>query len=594
MAEKRDRRWLFNYLNAAPPRTARAKRYLTVIGKADRPLDLSDPGTSPTEANRSTAYGNSREGAALIGRKAFLYRTPGTPQHQDPSVLEQVLAGLRTFAAHQDAQGRFIWGEGYYYNWGAHEHGWRLEPLVFARIWLDHVLSDSDKKWIDRMIERGAAFLVRVARNRPEQNLQFNNRGAVWSAVTQLCGLYLNDDRCLNAVNEHAERIMRHSVGEDGQVKEATLQYLGGGPDANYTYTGWTYVQMYRLLSGRDDLDDLLLNAVRWLVRWNANTGHALASAASVRQANYPVSKIVDVFHALEFYADREPIFSRVIDRWWDASGKMGGHCIHPLIWPLLAHRNVKAPRREPAWYADAESHFSNPPSQYSLFAHRYQTAVTYRGIKPSKGIQTFAYGDEPPIILHTDELASGTRAGGSDTAVQSVTGTDEGWEIFIRQANAQPGYEAHTPCTYIVTRRDKLWELYCFTTASVVYLVGGVPGPYHTRWMLNGLNPAKPKLDRRGKRMTFAGRKGCIVHPAASRATLTTISETPAFELVHKTGPAIFALAGGDLNFTKIDRRAQSLDFTDLSGSYHLDFKDMLTKVGDLNRRPWHRVTTQ
>ncbi len=583
------RAWLTHYLCQVHPRTRRGNRYLQAIANTAWQGDLSDPGTGDSEDLRLAAYNHSREGAGHIGRAAFLFHHPHTRWHARPELRDWALHGLQTFRQQQDDAGRFIWGSGHYYQWGSHEHVWRLEPLLMARVWLEPTLSSKDRKWIDAMLRRAADWL-RAAADDPIKNLQFNNRGAVWCAGARLCGLYFNDAQLLRAADEHAQVILPRVVDEQGQVKEATLQYLGGGPDSNYTYTGWTYVHLYRAWGGQMLDDERRLAAVRWLVQSNTRDGHALASANSVRFACYPVGKIVDTLAALEMYSPREPWLSKVIDQWWPTISKRHavGHCVHGALWAYLAHERDIPAAPPPRWARDFAGHYDNPPCSYSLFAQRYQTGVVYRGIHPAKGLQCFAWGSEAPLVQHTDTRASGSRAGQWDTARDSIDAGNEGWEMLLRRAGAGDGYEAPGLGTVVSTRRGKLWELYAFTPAAVVLMVGYAGrGVLRSRWVLHEATLAQLQLNARQRTLSRAGSQAQLQWWRHGRCELKR-------DVLHLTAPEglqVFILSNHDAKIGRVDRRALQLWFTDASGAYTLNFNRVIDHDGKVNRRLWNRL---
>jgi hypothetical protein len=574
----RDRSWLLEYARQPLVDGRRTRAYLQHIASWDATLDLADPGPDPSLWKQ--AYDISRGGGALLGRKAFLYATPGTRLFRDPAELQAVLDGLRAFARSQDQQGRFIWGDARYYQMGTHEHVWRLEPLVWARLWLENDLAERDKRWIDRMIRRAARYLLKVPR------IDNSNQGVIWCYGCRLAGLYLDDRRYIAAAERHADGIIRSVVDEQGQIRESSQRYYrGGGPCSNYTFTGWTYVMLYRLLSGRSELDDRLVHALRWLTMSHTRSGMPLAIGASVRMCK-PRTAIADTMHGLEFYRDAEPYFSAVIDRFLPGTHEGGGHALHPAIWAAKAHEAGKWRPSRPAWHRDFEQHYETPPSQYFLAAHRYQAGVVLRGVFPFKGIQTFASGNEPPIIHPRPGLASTTRCGAIDTAEQNVDAGPKGWEVHYRRRG--PGDADQPPCrmTSITTRRGEVWEAYLFTAASVIYMVGGSRREKKSRWVLNGYQPPEAHIDHRRRVVAFEGREACIRYHHAT-ARLATCDGYPVLEVVSRAGPLIIGFGTGDLRFEFHDPKRRRLRFRDASGRYLIRYDCVLDDHG-LLRRWW------
>lgn len=582
---RRTSRWLRAYAQTPVDKSALTRRYLRYIESWDRPLSLDDPGL---EADKQPqAYEISRSGAANLGRKAFLYRTPGSKRHHDAGLLQEILRGLTIFHDRLDDKGRFIFGRGDYYNLGCHEAVWRLEPIIWARLWLADDLAAKDKRWIDDMIRRASQYLL------DQPRLDLSNQGIIWCYGCWLSGLYLNESRYIDAGEQYAEVILRAMIDAKGQVKEAADRYFrGGGPCSNYTYTGWTYVMLYRLLSGRADLDDLLLSALRWSAHYVTQTGLPRAAAASVRIYR-PRVAVADMLHGYAFYAHREPAFQSIIQRLLpECEAVPRGHALHPAIWTANATQPVKAPKADPAWLADFEQDYDNPPTQYALITHRYQTGVTMRGLFPANGLQTFAYGHEPSIIHPTDKIASTIRCKEVDIALQNVDAGPRGWETHLRRKHPHTLGENAARLSSIATRRKHVWECYLFTEASVIYLVGSTDAqaPLHGQWVLHESEHAPASIDRGKNRVNFKGRQAKI-HYLHGTPKLTAAKDQAVFKLDVRRGPLVIGFGSDDLRLEHLDRRKQTLRFTDATGSYLMGYRSILSDDGLSLRRWWGNI---
>lgn len=586
----RNRDWLFALARLAPPNAPRTRRYLKQILAADRPLDLPDPRPQPRDGQG--AYHVSRGGSALIGRKAFLFRTPGTPLYLDPRVLDDVLDGMKKFRDSQHRRGDFVWGDAWSRWLPHHEHTWRTEPLLWARLWLDDFLRPADKRWIDGMLRRAATWLFHFELESPNDTVQYCNRGPVWLTGMTLCGLYFEDRRFLDKVEQYAPAVMRGVINDRGEVLENYLHYTGGGPDTgSYSYTAWIYAMMYRLLSGRSDFDDRMIGALRWLAHFTTRRGYPVAPGASVRSPAVSVL-VEDMLGGYEFYAPREPVFHDIAGRLIGAGRPHAqGHCVHPCIWAMLCHTpHVSGSRRRPAWHAAHEGHYDHQSCSYSLFTRRYQTAATWRSLFPLKGIQSFAWGDEPPIIHPAAEAASSTLVWGVDTAADNIDAGANGWELFRRTAGAGDGYEPANPATVITTRRGRLWECYVFTRDTVVYAAGGQRGRIASRWVLNDQDPAQPRIDRRRRQVSFAGRRACMRY-VAGRAALRRRGSAQTLELSSPLGAIAVALGGPGLMTLRLDRRRSTIALHDATGRYAIDLGGIVADDQHLDRQSWHRV---
>jgi hypothetical protein len=580
--------WLIRYATQRVRRFPRVGRYLAGVLAQDRTLGFEEILAGPVERGR--AYHLSRGGAALIGRKAFLWRTPGTALYGSEAVAEEALSGLRVFRSRQRRDGDFAMGDAWAGHLPHHSHAWRMEPMIWARIWLEPFLSPAERGWIDAMLRRAARRLLWFARESPNDTLQYCNRGAVWCAVTTLAGLYFDEREYVREVERHAERVLLNTLTPRGEALENYLHYSGGGPDAGYSFTTWAYAMMYRLLSGRGEFDERLVETLRWLTQWLTRSGHPVASAASVR--GHGLSAMVcDLMPGFEFFARREPYFGTL------AGCMLGrgvehqqGHCVHPFIWAALAHRPRPA-TPEPQWQRDHEGHYEHPASHYSLIRHRYQTGVVWRGLSGYRGLQTFALGGEAPAIHPSHDAGSTLRAGAVDTARRNVEAGPNGWEVFRRTGGPGDGYEPESPATVVTSRKGGLWECCVFTRASVVLVAGG-PRGLRARWALHMVAGDAPRLDRKRRQASFAKRRARVLWLGGA-GRIVQARGTQLLEVRARSGLVAFGFGGAQLRLERLDARRERLHFRDASGRYILALDAVVTPEGDLNRAPshWHRL---
>lgn len=593
---QRNRDWLVRYVTQPIPDTPRNRRYLALI---DRSLDDTHLGLDLEwlRSGGGDVY-RSRWEINTIGCLAFCYRTKGLRYYQDPNVLAIVRAAMLAVVEHVTAEGKFIWpGDTDLYKKGSHEHAWRLEPLLLAYIWIGDKLPHDERATIEAALRRAADWLV------AHPNAEANNRGAVWCAVTTLCGVYFNNQAYLDAAEEYADEVMSGVVLEDGEVGEHTLQYAGGGPDTGYTYTGWGYVYLYRLLSGKDELDDRLLQALRWIALYNTLSGWPNVAGASVRVGT-PKPGIQDTLPAFEHFSRAEPFFATVADRYLarcetQGTGLFGGraHVVSPFIWALFAAGVEAGSEPHPDWFVNHTHVYDRPNVHYALVSRAYQTGVTfraragvYRNIPPEglhlRGMQTFAFGDEYPILFHTRHANSTTQADGIDTAITNVDDGPHGWEVLLTEGETLDRWRSELAT--IVARRKTLWTLYAYTPVSAVVVYGGTKGPITSRWAMGREVVPRPRLDAKARRISFAGLQGrlCFLTGDA-RLYKTAEGEDKRYvlEVVAQPPVSAFGFSNDSFGFEGLDAERQELFFSDASGRYRLSLKGVLGPDGNIDR---------
>jgi hypothetical protein len=137
-----------------------------------------------------------------------------------------------------------------------------------------------------------------------------------------------------------------------------------------------------------------------------------------------------------------------------------------------------------------------------------YQTHFNITDFMPFSGVQTWAWGGEPPIIHPTPLYPSTTQAYGLDTARQGVS---HNWGLYGAGAMAADGVRVlprnEREIALLLARYDWLWRLAFFTGCSTVVLEFGRGGPRRALWTLNRVEPAEPQIAPGV--VSFAGRRG-------------------------------------------------------------------------------------
>lgn len=587
--EPPDRDWLIRYVRQPIAGTPFNQRCLNLIQRQlnDQYLGLDLEFLEKGGADKSRAQTNT------IGRLAFCYRTPGLRYYRDARLLEQLRLAYLAVAKHIGPDGFIEWPGDTDYFFQAHEQAWRLEPLLLGYIWVGEEFPAQDRAAIEAAIRRAAEWLIRHPLN------QTNNRGAVWCAIATLCGIYLEKPEYLGVVEKYAGSIMKGVVWDDGEVGEHTAQYGGGGPDSNYSYTGWAYVYLYRFFSGNAEMDEKLLQALRWFAVYNTFRGFPIVTGASVRSFQWNPANMQDILPALERFSRQEPFLAtlsrNMLEKKETFFPLFGGHIVSPLIWSMLEHGVEPAPVPVPDWYVNHTRVYDRQEVQYALVSHAYQTGVVFRGKKgegrqaPFRGLQTFAAGDEYPILLHTDTTHSTTTADGIETATTDIDRGPQGWEVFLAKGAKAGRFELAT----IAERRKTLWTLYAFTPVSAVVIYGGARAEITSRWVMNRAAVSQPLLDRDRRSVSFQGNHGRIDY-LAGKASLFSVPDKSA-DVLEVIGPApvnAFGFSDGSFRFQKYDRARQQLLFSDRSGRYRIALQGMLGTGGRLNRGGAVRLT--
>jgi hypothetical protein len=392
---------------------------------------------------------------------------------------------------------------------------------------------------------------------------------------------------------------------DDGEIGEHHQSYKnGGGPDCNYTYTGLAYIYAYRLWSGRSEIDPPLLKAAHWLVGYHTLSGCGVVPGASARLVKAAPAVFPDVLPFYEGLSKRDPFFGKLAELSLDYTDRhanaFGGHVAAPGIWALLEAGTATPSVSLPEWQINRTEFYGVPQRtavHYALVSRRFQTGIVFaNGVTgerkwPFKGIQTWAWDQEAPILCYTNSAGSSTQADGIDTARDNVDKTPGGdWDVVLAKGAMLADWRSELAT--IAERRKTLWTLYAFTPVSTVVVYGGAQGDLTSRWIMNPAFVPEPKLDPAQKQVSFPNRKGSLSYLAGQARINTTPGSDPANSLEVNAPPPLnaFGFSDGSLVLEKLEH--ETLAFADAGGRYRLTLRNVIGADGSLNRAFGNRLT--
>lgn len=598
-AETRDRAWLVRFVNQPIPDAPRNRRYVEHVNRqAGYCLDVD---ADWLNTGRGNALEPARSHLGRLSCLAYAWRTKGLRYYQDPAAWEKLERGLLGVARNIQADGTFAWGP----KAVSHEHAWLVESSLLTYLWLREHLPPDRRRTVDEAIFRAAQTMVQ----HPVPSA--SNQGSVWCAVTALASLYYEKPEWMAAAHRHADAYMLGGTGnlyDDGEIGEHHQSYKnGGGPDCNYTYTGLAYIYAYRLWSGRSEIDPLLMKAARWLTGYHTLSGCGVVPGASARLIKAAPAVFPDVLPFYESMSKREPFFGRLAalslehaDRYANA---FGGHVAAPAIWAMLEAGIEDRGSSLPAWQLLRTELYGAPQRTavcYALVSRRFQTGIVFaNGVTasgerkwPFKGLQTWAWDQEGPVVCYANTAGSSTRADGIDTGRDNVDkGPSGDWEVVLSQGPALA--DSRSALATITERRRTLWTVYAFTPISTVVVYGGAQGNLTSRWIMNPDFVSEPTLDTAARQVSFADRKGRLSYLAGQAQLGHSGGSAPAhmLEVVAPAPLNAFGFSDGSLKFETPANEV--LDFSDASGRYRLSLREMMEADGPLNRRFGNRLTT-
>ncbi len=303
-----------------------------------------------------------------------------------------------------------------------------------------------------------------------------------------------------------------------------------------------------------------------------------------------------------EYLAPRQPMAQEWVDQWREHQRGGISHTCSTLIWAILLCRegNIEANEEhrqlwdEPVERFYSGVYFGRGPIQYALFRHNYQTSITFSGYLPLKGMQTWAWGDEPPVIHPTLHVRSAVRAMGVDSAEFTVSHEhpDQGPGAMAPQTVWRPHDSQHREHedgpTFVVWRQGNLRSVAVFTPSSTVLIYSGPTGPRSIQWALNAWEPAEPVFGDDGA-VRFDGRTP-VIHSNLAAPTLRTERdpdvnrEVSLLVYADEGEPVAFAFSNGSFQFIEDNLAADGiLRFGDDTGDYQVDISTIADERGYL-----------
>jgi len=459
-----------NTLKSFDPQTGLIKTAVPENGVAIDPaiekLSLAEKKEIAEKPEYIWSYGQSRGTAQLASALAYAYSIKQSRYFQSSETLTIIKQIFRTFFEHQAESGEFVFSSiNYSTVFGTHEMAWRLEPLICAYENIKSDLSESDKRSFRIMLNRAMEFLY------TNENSSLSNRGVVWCGVMAMCYRFSGEEKYLQAANRTFQWVGR-LFNADGEVRE------GPGPDLIYSTVSLQYLFLYRLMSGDTSLDPLLVKSLQWYTRLFTSSAVPL-EGMTTRMWISNGKEVSDMLGALTFYADQDSSFGQIATRYLEAletlpAGFTISHSSAYFLRGAQYHPYVKELNDVP--FHPYAKLYKSDHSLYYLYGANYQTAVTLRGRKPMKGLQTWSYKGQPPLIYPTRMSQSFARGIGFDSHLM-----DAPWDVSpsaYRTSKIEDGLNV------LVNATGSLRTAYVFANDLTVVIYHSNESSFTTEWV--------------------------------------------------------------------------------------------------------------
>lgn len=533
-----------------------------------------------------------REGTSRLCEAAFCWHSPLSRHHGDPDLLRFFSSGLRFFVDSIRDDG-FLGMLGF--NGLGWAHGWDIEGLIYGLTFCGDAL---DPALVARTRERFRLSAQRHASlpDKPEGIGSYGNQRCVFALGLYLYGQFLDDPGLVQLADRYWRDAMPCVLDESGQVIEQH------GPCMHYSYTSFFYAWLNFAIRGDTGGRQRIVDGLNWF-RWRQTESLYPMAGPSTRLYYETMPAVVcDLWPAAEQAASADPSLREFVDRAAAKAAKDAAsvftqafhHGASVLMWAALMTQDETAAAKPAGAAAAGVTRFyartrllKRSPLQYALVRRQYQTHYNFTDYLPFSGIQTWAFGGEPPILHPTPLFPSTTQAWGIDTARQGVS---HNWGLYGAGALGIDSHfgeaKADDGISFLIARYDRLWRLVFFTDLSTVALEFGDCGPRRTLWTLNRNEPAEPRIGDGTVR--FANRQACLHTTVASRPHLAASSldheqARGVRQLVYDCGGGVAAFALSDDSFRFLPGQPLAdrvFRFSDAAGRYEAALHDGFLKT--------------
>jgi len=403
----------------------------------------------PENFSTSQSYTKMAELAAAL---SFAYTLPKSEHHQDSFLIKAIQKICDPFEKRQNPNGHFERAIADHETTSA-ETAAIVEAFIYVLNNVRNELEGDRNKTYIRVIKKGLDAL----HNTQQTTKRYEK--------VKICGVlalggYTTGD---SSYTKQAKKLLHEALklfDESGQV------LVGPGPDLKYSLECIRYLFLYRWIMDDSSLDSTLIRSLDWCTKV-FTTGAVPLEGMSTETWSTDGRSLVPLMGAFAYYSQQQAKFeqfathylSAFIDLEQSFSAQNGAYTF------LLGSHFHEVPDKVQTIPYDNYTHFyENEHSTYYLVGMNYQTAVTLRGRLPLKGMQTWSYKGEPPLIFPKPRQISKFSGQSNSTNLMDVS-----WL-------PNPPYysiESVTPGIHLLMmQQDDLMSAYLFTqdTTTIVY----------------------------------------------------------------------------------------------------------------------------
>lgn len=441
---------------------------------------------------------------ALAGAMAHAYTLPQSKFYQQPATLQSIRSLFSTLQTNL--------GESY----ETYRLVEKVEPLLCVFVCLQNTFSEEEQARYRTILEN---TLQTIQTNPIKEQ---NHQGMACCTVLALGSKVLGNEGYMTTARVLFQRIAGMFTAS-GEVRENNT------PDLWYSAHSIESLFRYRRLTDDASLDAMLIKSLRWYTDLYTENGWPLLTFKTQDFASTSLA-LASLLGPLAYYENEEPLFAKYVRNYIqklmeDPPGFSLHRGAEYFLQGAQFHDTATAVENQAA--APLARLYSNSDSHYFLVRNNYRTAVCLRNKTATKGMQTWAYQNQKPLLFPANGEMSKTVGFGFDTSAIDAQIHYNQYSYKITRLSDQ------LHC--VVVQRGDVFSGYIFSPdATIVLLRNQTNQGMITEWIMDTKVCTEPSLLTKGA-LSFKD-STAILSPGLFEPEL---SQQTDFHLIHFSIPS-------------------------------------------------------
>ena len=335
----------------------------------------------------------------LTGAMAYAYAIPSSKWFKSEIVLKQIRSNIASLIEQKTTTVRTVENDSYLASL-------RIEPLINAYVLIAEYLPKEEKNAFRAFLDENIEFIY----SHPVR--MQNEKGMTWCAVMALASRMNGDNKYQQAAHQAFEWL-RPLIAKSGAYLDPN------GISLSRAVSFIRYLFLYRIHAEQEHLDDSIVGCLKWFSRiYNFRGIPLIIGNQEIRDLNS--SGIAQLIGPVSYYSQRETEFAQMATRYIESlldspPGFTLERGSYTFLLGAAYHKKPQALQEMP-YEPYFEVYDQSMLSKYALVGKNYQAAVILQDPGAAKGMQTWSYKGQPPIIFPTTSHFTRTLGFGYDS----------------------------------------------------------------------------------------------------------------------------------------------------------------------------------